>query len=203
MNKHLRPIHQRERGIFLIELLVGIALISLAFAAFVDLIVRQIQATRLAQQEIVAAKLATNAFEFVKNKKDNHVSCTLDPGCPLFGADWKTNLTRDLSPPVPLDSPIQFEIDETDIDQLLPDQEFEQLGGSPRVHCVARTGPQRFRGRYRPCSGGDENLRGGFTRVVTLREIPGRFDIIDVEVVVEWSGGNSINLNAIIAYDQT
>ena len=195
MHPPLQP--KSTRGISLVELIISASLITVTFTAFIGLFLRQSEATRVAQLESTAAKLAANTFELIKNKKDNHVRCVETAACTAI-TDWKTNLTRGSG--LSGGGPFTFEVDETAVDQLLPDGRLAQVSGSPSTVCRA-TGDPRFAGRYRPCAPGDEPVRGNFTRVLTIEEV--REDIIAVEITVTWGNGRSETFEGILANDAT
>lgn len=187
------------RGISLVELLIAASLLTIAFGAFIGLFLRQSEATRTAQLESVAAKIALNGYELVRNKRDNHARC-VEPGitdCPYIG-DWRTNLTQGSG--IPAGGPVTYELDETAVDLLLPNAQLEQISGTPSTLCAAQGDP-RFVGRFRPCEPGDTALRGNFTRTVTLTEV--RPDIMQVDIRVTWQGGRTFEVSGLLAYDQT
>ena len=88
--------HSQNKGITLIELIVGISVLSFAIAGPMTLAASSLRATQDARNELVATHLAEEGIEVIHNIRDNNSSQDLTPGPGYTG--WM-NFKRDIVTP--------------------------------------------------------------------------------------------------------
>lgn len=178
INKNTRS----TRGFTLIETLIAVSLIAIAFSSFVDLLVKSIQATRITHESYLASSLASDAMEIVKNKKDNHVGCVKNnPPCATLSGTlqnkWQDKLVGG-----------PYEVDVTQPNRQLATGNLENVSGSLDRMCVVET-PAQHRGKFAHCDFGTGTpLPGNFTRTVTVTAVGDHS--VEVTVEVNWDHGS-------------
>lgn len=167
------------RGFTLVETLIAVSLIAIAFSAFVDLLVKNIQASVITQESFTATTLALDALEIIKNKKDNHVACVdTAPPCAVLSGNWQHNLVGG-----------PYEVNPIEPNRQLTTGHFKAANLASLDPICVVSAPAQDVGKFAHCSttAGDA-LRGNFTRAVTISALDTR--AIDVEVVVTWNNGS-------------
>lgn len=91
-------------GFSIVEVMIALAVLSLAAAAFWSAAASSLRAVRIARQELQAAQLAQEGIEIVRSMRDdNYVrnwrkdGVGQSPGC-VAGGNWRTNLCNDIFP---------------------------------------------------------------------------------------------------------
>lgn len=154
-----------QKGFTLIETLVAITILSLVLAAFVNLALGGMRGMDTAELRYMAAKIAAEGMELVVNKKDNHVLCVQESGCPPLGGNWQNNLTG------------TWQVDATKGNQLLATGAFQSFSSGNFV-CLENSGLFSY------CSAEPKKVPGNFTRKVIVQSLGS--ENIKITSIVNW-----------------
>jgi len=158
-----------KNGFTLIETLVATSIIVLVLSAFVNLALGGLRGVDTAETRYKAAKIAEEGIELVVNKKDNHVLCVQENGCPPLGGNWQNRLIG------------TWEVDATRDNELLATGNFQTFNPGNFV-CLENSGLFSY------CSSPVKKIPGDFTRKVVVQSLGS--EKIKITSTVNWKDRN-------------